>query len=219
MKPIEATPPDVSGLDPALFDGGAGRHPWLVQLASDHGRAAGLDLADAVHWLSKLHGGAIGLVDGASLKAGGAAERSFLARAYEAWQCERRALTRLVVAVGPAPSTPGQIADDATVAGLSAAIATLATSERSGVALGAAAALVVEWHGLRALMNRAADRFTVTIPGCDLPSGVEVLATVAGLLDGPTTARAATFGARELIHQHGSLVELLRRRSTARQAM
>ena len=205
-----------SGLDPALFDEGAGAHPWVRRLASDPDRAAGPDLADAVHWLALLHGGAAGLVDGASLRTRSERERRFLNGAFDAWQSERAALSTLAVAVGPVPSTPGQHADEATTATLSRAIATLATSERDGVSLGAATALIVEWHGLRALMERAAERFGGDISPCVLPPQPDLLATVAGFVDAPGMERAMAFGARELVRRHGTFVAMLQRRSAAR---
>lgn len=208
----------AGGLDPDLFATGAGDHPWLTRLANDPDRALGPDLADAIHWLAQVHGGAAGLVDGAGLRARNGAERAFLAQAFTAWQRERRALAALSIAVGPVPSTSGQVQDERTAATLADAIATLASSERAGVALGAAAALVVEWHGFRRLMNRAADRFSATLPPCALPERTELFATVAGLVDDPATERAVAFGARQLLVQHAGLVAMLTRRSAAREA-
>lgn len=207
----------MGGLDPALFARGAGEHPWIVRLASDRGRAIGLDLADAIYWLAQLHGGAAGLVDGASLRARSPEERTFLTRAFDAWQSERKALSTLVVAVGPIPSTSGQFGDEVTTVAIAGAIATLATSDRAGVALGAATALIVEWHGLRTLMDRAADRFAATIPRCILPTQTELLATVVGFVETPVIERAVTFGACQLLRQHGEFVGLLERRAKARE--
>ncbi len=205
-----------TGLDPALFEGGAGEHPWMRRLASDPGRGAGPDLADAIHWLALLHGGAAGLVDGASLLARSDRERRFLNGAFDAWQSERAALASLAVAVGPVPSTSGHHLDEVTTADLAHAIATLATSERDGVSLGAATALIVEWHGLRALMERAAERFGCDIRPCVLPSQADLLATVAGFIDAPGVERAMAFGADQLVRQHGTFVAMLQRRSAAR---
>lgn len=216
MRTTDDLDAHVAGLDPALFVRGAGAHPWIVRLATDPNRSVGSDLADAVHWLHQLHGGAAGLVDGASLKARSPAERAFLTGAYDAWQAERRALAALILAVGPIPSTPGQLGDEATVVALSTGISTLAASDRAGVTLGAAAALVVEWHGVRALMNRAADRFAATIPNCHLPSRTELLATLAGFIDTPSVERAVEFGATQLLYQHEAFVVMLQRRSAAR---
>ena len=216
MRTTEQLEAAGAGLDPALFAGGAGSDPWLVRLAGDPGRAVGLDLADAIHWLHQLHGGATGLIDGASLRARSPDERAFLLRAFDAWQCERRALSALVVAVGPIPSTPGQLADEATLVTLAAAITTLGSSDRAGVSLGAATALAVEWHGLRGLIDRAADRFAATIPACDLADRAELLASVAGFVDAPGVERAVRFGAAQLLHQHDAFVVMLQRRSSAR---
>ncbi len=206
----------AGGLDPALFALGAGEHPWVARLASDTGRSSGLDLADAIHGLAQLHGGAAGLVDGASLKARSVAERAFLTRAFEAWQCERRALSVLSVAVGPVPSTPGHVGEGANAASLASAIATLGSSERTGVTLGATAALMFEWHGLRPLLDRAANRFGATIPSCQLQDLAELLATVAGFIDTPAIERAAAFGARQLLRQHREFIAMLERRAQAR---
>lgn len=216
MRTTDRLDGEAGGLNPALFAQGAGQHPWVARLASDTGRSSGLDLADAIHGLTQLHGGAAGLVDGASLKARSVNERAFLIRAFDAWQCERNVLSVLSVAVGPVPSTPGPVGDGPTTASLASAIATLGSSERAGVTLGATAALVIEWNGLRPLLDRAAHRFGAPIPCCQLQDPTELLATVAGFIDTPAIERAAAFGARQLLRQHGEFIAMLERRARTR---
>ena len=204
---------EFGGLHPMLFEH---QGPWVARLACDPDRSAGLDLADAIHALAHLHGGSTGLIDNASLKARSGEERAFTVRAMDSWRCERKALSILTVAAGPLPSTPDDRADQERAAALVSAVAALGSSDRAGVTLGATAALIIEWHGWRGVIQRAATRFAATIPRCELPGIGEVLATVAGFIDTPALERAATFGARQLLNQHGALVTMLEDRARRR---
>lgn len=208
----------AAGLEPDLMAGGARARTWVRRLATATEREAGLDLADTVHSLCVLYARAAGLIDSASLRVNVAEERDFLVHALTSWEAERAVLAQLAVAVGPLPSTPGQTEDHTAILAQAEALAVLATSERDGVSLGSAAALVVDWHGVRPLLNRAAERFGARIKRCSLPTEAETLAVLAGQSDDPPMARAIGFGARQLLRQHDALIDRLEARAERRAA-
>ncbi len=215
MKATAAFAARDQGCDPRVFAGGLGDDRFLARVANDTARAGGPDLADIVHVLCALYSRAAGLIDRASLMAACEPECGWFRAALTAWEGERATLATLSVAVGPVPSTPDQGRDDAALEALAQALGTLATSERSGVALGAAAALVVDWHGVRPVLARAADRFGTHLLRSTLPDPAETLAMIAGHTH-PALVRAIGFGAGQLVRQHRAVADLLARRSAAR---
>ena len=70
------------------------------------------------------------------------------------WRVERAYLTRLSVAVGAIPSTPGGADSETAILAQRAALATLAQSDRRGCALGAALAFAADWASIRADSRR-----------------------------------------------------------------
>ena len=79
------------------------------------GRHATRNLADAIHHFGYLHGRHPGVVASALAKTPDAAKDWFRA-AVDGFDQERSFLTKLVVAVGPTPSTPGQAECEAALA-------------------------------------------------------------------------------------------------------
>ena len=182
---------------------GVATHPFHARLLER--RVPARDLSDAVHGLCAVHGhhpDLIGIVAG---------------EVPDAWvtsfAAERAALARLVVAAGPLPSTPGQASAQAALAAGRHALEMLARSERAGVGLGAAAALLLDWRAVRAVLDAAADRFGVTCAPTSLPDPDTVAAALAGAGE-----RAVAFGAQQLFAQHRGLFGLLEARASARDA-
>lgn len=200
-------------------DEGSAAHPYAtVKLSS--ARHAARDLADAAHFLCTLHGRHPGIVDLAiekSVPAGSPAIISDWAEgAVAGFARERAYLTRLVVAAGPIPSTAGQAESEAAVIGQRHALEMLASSDRTGCALGAAMALVLDWRVVRRALDAAARRFSVETPACILPSPKETVEAAAALADGPRIERALMFGAHQILIQQRGLWELLESRHHAR---
>ncbi|HEX8643328.1 MAG TPA: hypothetical protein VF702_05375 [Allosphingosinicella sp.] len=182
------------------------------------GPDAARNLADAVHFLCILHGRHPGVID---LAAGSSAEpgpRRWLERSAEAFAGERHYLTRLAVAAGPVPGTPGGGASDAAVVSQRAALATLASSERRGCALGAAFGLAADWARIRLVLDAAARRLGVEpSPSRMLP--VAEIAIVARAVAGDAPfERAILFGTEQILVQHHGLWALLEARAQARRA-
>ena len=192
----------------ALADGVAA-HPWLPRLS---GRLATTrDLSDAVHALCAIHGQHPDLIEIAAEQAEAATQ--WFALAVGGFAAERGALAQLTAAGGPVPSTPGQSMTAAALTAERHTLEMLARSERDGVALGAACALVADWAAVRLVLATAAERFGVTLPPCALP---DEAATIAALAQAPE--RAVTFGAQQLFAQHRGLFSLLEARASARAA-
>ena len=195
---------------------GCAHHPYLQALVDNPGPHAGRDFADAVHLLCALHGHHPGLIGLALQRSPNGDAQQWLALASEAFERERLYLVRLAPAVGPIPSTPGAAQTESSLLSARHALETLAMSERSGCALGAATALVIDWWAVRRLLDRAATRAGIEAPAPTLPDENSVLAVVGTLAQSPTAARALAFGSEQLLLQHRALMDLLEARAEAR---
>jgi hypothetical protein len=195
---------------------GSSRHRHLTALLEASGLNSSRDLADCVHLLCGLHGRHPSLVELAYRNAEAGAGRDWLARAAEGFERERLFLVRLTSAVGPMPSTPGAAETEATMNAQRNALEILATSERRGCALGAAAALVGDWWPIRRILDRAASRAGLDSPAPALPDEVSVIAAIDAASDTMAAERALGFGSEQLLLQHRGLFDLLEARSEAR---
>src|SRR5438270_12292415 len=169
---------------------GCARHPHLNALLEASGPHAARDLADSVHLLCSLHGRYPGLIEIALQRCPKGEARSWLDRASEAFERERLYVVRLTAAVGPLPSTPGAAETEASIQAARHALETLATSERNGCALGAAAALVGDWWPIRRLLDRAATRVSIDLPPPSLPDEPSLVAVIQVGAETPASARA-----------------------------
>jgi len=199
-----------------VAESGCARHAHLAALAEGSGLHAGRDLADAVHLLCNVHGRYPALIEIALNQDCGAAGRSWLSRAAEAFERERLYLVRLTAAVGPIPSTPGAAQTEASLLAQRHALETLARSERRGCSLGAATALVGDWWPIRRLLDRAAARVGVDCPAPSLPDEASVIEVIDSSADSPALERALAFGGEQLLLQHRALFDLLEARAEAR---
>ena len=156
------------------------------------GRHATRNLADVIHHFGYLHGRHPGIVASALLKTPNSETKGWFEAAVDGFDQERSYLTKLVVAVGPTPSTPGQ------------------------GECGAAAALILDWTAIRVVMDRAAERFGLIPPRCTLPELDETAAAIRAIATAPASERALSFGAQQLLAQHRGLWDLLESRQVAR---
>jgi hypothetical protein len=195
---------------------GSARHPQLIALLAASGPNAARDFADAVHLLCHLYGRHPGLIDLALQACTAGASRDWLKDAADSFERERLYLVRLTSAVGPQPSTAGAAETESALLSQRHALETLATSERRGCALGAATALVEDWRSLRRLLDRAAIRAGLDVPGCTLPDEQSVAQAIHAGTDTPGAERALAFGAEQLLLQHRGLFDLLEARADAR---
>ncbi len=157
-----------------------------------------------------------GLVELALGHCAAGAVRDWLVAASTGFERERLYLVRLTAAVGPLPSTPGSAETESVLGGQRHALETLALSERRGCALGATTALVVDWSAVRNVLDRAAARMGVDVPGGSLPDADAVGAVIAAAVETPAAERALAFGAEQLLLQNRGLFDLLEARASAR---
>lgn len=193
-------------LERLLASDGTATHPHAVRLAEP--RALTRDLGDAVHALCTVHGHHPDLLTIAAAATAASSAREWLTLAGIGFAADRAALARLAAAAGPLPSTPGNAVSATALVTERQTLELLARSERVGVAAGAASALVGDWHAVRTILARAADRFGVDLSLPALPDPTSLLAA--------TPERAAAFGAQQLLAQHRGLWSLLEARSSAR---
>jgi hypothetical protein len=206
-------------LEAAVREEGSAAHSWAAAPALLTGPDAARNLADLVHYLCILHGRYPGVVDHASLRTTDAGARGWLANAAYAFAGERAFLARLAAAAGPVPSTPGAADSDAVAQAQRHAIDMLAQSERTGCALGAAMAVMLDWAVVRRALDCAARRFGVEAPDFALPDPAKnEIAADLFVADSAGTARALLFGARQILAQHHGLFDLLEARAHARTA-
>jgi len=198
---------------------GCARHAYLTSLLEASGRHSGRDLADAVHLLCSLHGRYPGLIEMALQRCPKGPVQDWLTRASEGFERERLYVVRLTSAVGPLPSTPGAAETEASLVAARHALETLAMSERTGCALGAATALVGDWWPIRRLLDRAAARVGTEAPAPSLPDEASVVAIIERGAETPASQRALAFGGEQLLLQHRALFDLLEARSEAREGL
>lgn len=192
---------------------GTAGHPYLHHVSLTAGAEASRNLADTIHFLCALHGRAPGIVDLAATRTIEPAARRWLDGAAEALAAERAYLARLSVAAGQMPSTPGSQSSEAAIIAQRGALATLASSDRHGCALGAALAFAADWSHVRTVLDLAAKRLGIDVPPCRLGAG-DVLGAVADAAC--ASERAILFGGQQLALQHRALWDLLEARQQAR---
>lgn len=196
---------------------GTAGHPYAEELGGPANPTMARDLDDLVHLVCSLYGRHPGLLDLALLLCPSGPVNQWLAAAANAFERERLYLVRLSAAVGPLPSTPGNAETEAALLAQRHAMETLAQSERSGCALGAATALLSDWRSVRPLLDRAAMRVGVGVPPCALPDEDSISGVLADAATGVAAERAIRFGSEQLLLQHRALFDLLEARCEARE--
>lgn len=195
---------------------GTASHLYVQGEALARGHEAARNLADAVHFLAALHGRHPGIVDHAAARAIEPEARAWLADAADAMMTEQVYLTRLSVAAGPMPSTPGGAGSETAILAQRGALATLAQSDRRGCALGAALAFAADWAAIRIVLDAAAAKLGIDAPHRRLGDPAALQAVAEAIGEAPATPRALLFGAEQLALQHRGLWDLLEARQQAR---
>src|SRR5688500_15205430 len=96
---------------------GSAAHPYAASAALLSSPDASRNLADLIHFLTTLHGRFPGVIDHAAGRVVDPDGRAWIEDAAAAFAAERAFLTRLAVAAGPVPSTPGAADSDNAVRG------------------------------------------------------------------------------------------------------
>ena len=177
------------------------------------------DYDDLVHLLCNLYGRHPAFLDLALTLCPAGPVQEWLGTAANAFERERLYLVRLTAAVGPPPSTPGNAQTEAALVAQRHALETLARSERSGCALGAATALISDWRAIRPLLDRAGSRVGVEAPAYGLPDEDSIANVLDDCAVNESAERAIRFGAEQLLLQHRAMFDLLEARAEAREVI
>ena len=202
-------------LSEVVASDGSGSHPHLRALEGTSGPLR--ELADAVHLVCWLHGHQPGLIDHARSTSRQIVAADWLSQAATAFVAERTYLVRLTAAAGPLPSTPGQAQSEAAVTAQHHALSMLAQSDRTGCAIGAAVALMLDWSAIRAVLDTAGYRLGIETPEPPFPTEAATEAMVAAVAEAPGAERALRFGAQQMLAQHRGLWDLIEARASARE--
>ncbi|MDM7956346.1 hypothetical protein [Blastomonas sp.] len=212
----DAAPP--RSLDASLAQGTSAGHDFTGVLIDKATPARAVDLADAAHYLCLLHGRYPGLIDYAATRTADPYVGKWLAQACEAFVGERALLTRLTVAAGPITSTPGQDRCTPAIINLRGALNALSQSDRQGCAIGAAFALVLDWIGIRDVLDVIATRTGLAVRQSTLPSAADTRQLAAELSTDRMIGRAIGFGASQMLQQHRHFWDMLEERAELRRA-
>ena len=216
---LQTAPADFGEMLVALAAAeGSASHPYTHSYELNADPIATRNLADVLHLLSMLHGPQPGLIELAG-------ERNILPEAADwfhqaaaGFTAERHYLTQLIVAAGPAPSTPGEADTAAAILDQRRAMETIVCSDRFGCAIGAIVALILDWQSIRSVLDTAATRIGIMVPDTLLPSEDATARLLANLPVHPRLDRTLSFGARQLLLQHRGLWDVLEARKDARLA-
>lgn len=208
----------LSALFAVVAADGSAAHRHVLSDALTRGPEAARMAADAVHHLALLHARHPGVIDHAAARTADPGARATIEAAASAFAAERALLARLVVAVGPLPSTPGQADSESAVLAQHHAIDMLARSDRNGCATGAALALIADWAAIRPLLEQVADRLGIDHAPAALAHPEALAAALTNVAFGAPAERAMMFGAQQIVAQHRGLWDLLEARALARQA-
>ena len=198
---------EVATITALVAADGSAAHPWVRHLV---GSGSQRDLADAAHVLCSMHGTHPDLVETALSRCEDGSIHDWLAEAVHGFAGERATLAGIVSAVGPLPSTPGHAQAEAAIVTQRHALDILSRSDRTGCAIGAVAALVIDWHGIRPVLAAIAHRLGTTLAATALPRDEPPAGTTPGV------ERARLFGAQQFLAQQRGLWSLLESRSAAR---
>jgi hypothetical protein len=189
-------------------------HPGSEVLVK--GPESARNVADIVHLLCLLHGRHPGVIDHAAARETDAVSKDFLSALSEAFGEERALLAKLVVSVGPLPSTPGQADTESAVLAQHHAVEMLAQSERNGCAFGAAIAVAADWLAIRPVLEMVAKRLSIDVAPSNLPIAQDLASAIRAASQSPAAERAMLFGAQQILAQHRGLWNLLEARAIAR---
>lgn len=197
---------------------GSGGHPWLHSAELNAGPLASRNMADLLQLIGLLHGSHPGLLETVAEQNLASEADMWLGEACAGFADERDYIARLAVAAGPPPGTPGEATTVSALLAQRGALQMIGRSDRFGCALGAAAALMLDWIPIRATLDTAAARLGVTPPPFGMPGEAAVAETLALLSPRERLDRSLAFGARQVLQHHHGLLDLLQTRAGARES-
>ncbi|MEE4349439.1 MAG: hypothetical protein V2J26_04355 [Pacificimonas sp.] len=193
----------------------------LAAVAEGRCDAPDLYVADLVHLLAILHGEMPSVLDTA-LEYNADLE-PFIEPAAQRLHRDRQWLAELSVLTGYSVDTAGLSDAETAVRGLRDAMLTLASSTRSGCALGVFLGFLSDWPRLRAGLDQAGTlafsaRWPAPAGDWTVPDSGDLYERAARSFADRTTARAVGFGAGQWLLVHSQLLALVDARACARPA-
>lgn len=175
-------------------------------------------VADITHYLCVAHGKHPGIIEHAMSKIIEDCSREWLVKAADGFTRERIYLTELTVAAGPITRIIGQDETDMLIVNQSKHYKMLASSDRNGCSIGAAAAFIMDWHHIRQLMDIIALHLNISIPSSTLPSIHETEKMISEYSTSENITRAINFGADQILSQQRAFWNLIKARASSRNA-
>ncbi len=175
-------------------------------------------IADIAHYLCVAHGKHPGIIEHAMSKIVEDCSREWLVRAADGFTRERIYLTELTVVAGPITRISGQDETDMLIVNQSKHYKMLASSDRKGCSIGAAAAFIMDWHHIRHLMDILALQLNITVPSNTLPAADETARMINEYATSENITRAINFGADQILSQQRAFWNLIKARATSRNA-
>jgi hypothetical protein len=214
---LQTAPADFGEMLVALAAAeGSASHPYTISYELNADPIATRNLADVLHLLSMLHGPQPSLIELAGERNVLPEATGWFHQAAQGFAAERHYLTQLIVAAGPAPSTPGEADTSAAILDQRRAMETIVCSDRFGCGIGAIVGLILDWQSIRSVLDTAATRIGIPVPRNKFPTDEETSFILANLPIHPRLDRTLSFGARQLLLQHRGLWDLLEARKDAR---
>lgn len=173
-------------------------------------------IADIAHYLCIAHGRHPGIIEYAMSKIVDDYSRNWLIKAADGFTRERIYLTELTVAAGPISRTTGQDETDMLIVNQAKHYQMLASSERKGCSIGAAATFIIDWHQIREVIDIAALQLNINIPSNILPSIIETQEMIDKFADNPNIIRAINFASDQILSQQRAFWNIINARSIAR---
>lgn len=173
-------------------------------------------VADIAHYLCVAHGKHPGIIEHAMSKIIDDCSREWLVKAADGFTRERIYLAELTVAAGPITRIIGQDETDMLIVNQSKHYKMLASSDRKGCPIGAAAAFIIDWYHIRQLMDIMALTLNITIPSNSLPTDDETAMMINKYAISDNITRAVNFGADQILSQQRAFWNLIKARSTSR---
>ncbi|EMD82582.1 DUF6975 family protein [Pacificimonas flava] len=176
-------------------------------------------IADAVHFLTILHGEMPSLLD--ALAADNGDLEDPLKQAAARFSDDRVWLAGLAASSGIYPGLQGLTSAETVVRNIRSAMLTLARSQRDGCGLGVALGFLIDWPGLRAALDAAgaavfAARWAAPAESWPGDALLALTALAAPRFQEIGSRRAIAFGAGQFVQIHAQLLELVETRAAVR---
>lgn len=175
-------------------------------------------IADIAHYLCVAHGRHPGIIEHAMSKTIDKCSREWLLQAADGFTRERIYLTELTVAAGPITRIIGQDETDMLIVNQSKQYKMLASSDRKGCPIGAAAAFILDWQNIRQLIDIIALQLNISIPQMTLPTKEQTERLITEYATTENIIRAMNFGGDQILSQQRAFWNIITARSFSRNA-